>query len=193
MIKPEIRILGFDDGAFVPKSKEKVPVIGVICRGGKFLDGALKTEVIVDGLDATEKITKLINSTRHKQQLKVIMFDGITLAGFNIVDIKKLYEETKLPVIIINRKMPDLKKVKNALKNFGDFRKRWKMIVNAGKIKECEVRENKKVYYQSVGLSEEETEEIIKLSTTRSFIPEPLRLAHLIATAIVKGESYGRA
>jgi len=193
MLKSEIRILGFDDGAFVSKSEDKVPIIGVIFRGGKFLDGALKTEVIVDGIDATEKIIKLINSTRHKQQLKVIMFDGVTLAGFNVVDIKKLYEETKLPVIIINRKIPNLKKVKNALKNFKDFERRWGMILNAGEIKECEVRENKKVYYQSIGLSEEETEEIIKLSTTRSFIPEPLRVAHLIATAIVKGESYGRA
>ncbi len=112
MLKPEIRIVGFDDGAFKPRSKKLVPVIGVIFRGGNFLDGALKTQVRVDGTEATEKIVKLINSTRHKQQLKVIMLDGVTLAGFNVVDIKKLHEKTKLPVIVINRKMPDIKKVK---------------------------------------------------------------------------------
>jgi len=109
MLKSEIRILGFDDGAFIPKSKASVPVIGVIFRGGKFLDGALKTEVKVDGKDATEKIIKLINSTRHKKQLKVIMFDGITLGGFNVVDIKDIYEKTGLPLIVINRKIPNLK------------------------------------------------------------------------------------
>jgi endonuclease V-like protein UPF0215 family len=193
MIKPEIRILGFDDGAFESKSKGKVPVVGVIFRGGKFLDGALKTEVTIDGNDATEKIVKLINSSRHKQQLKVIMFDGVTLGGFNIVDIKKLNKKTGLPVIVINRKIPNLEEVKNALMNFKDFKQRWKKILNAGKIKECKIQENKKVYYQSVGLDDEETEEIIKLSTTRSFIPEPLRVAHIIATAFVKGESSGRA
>jgi len=193
MIKPEIRILGFDDGAFESKSKGKVPVVGVIFRGGKFLDGALKTEVTIDGNDATEKIVKLINSSRHKQQLKVIMFDGVTLGGFNIVDIKKLNKKTGLPVIVINRKIPNLEEVKNALMNFKDFKQRWKKILNAGKIKECKIQENKKVYYQSVGLDDEETEEVIKLSTTRSFIPEPLRVAHIIATAFVKGESSGRA
>jgi endonuclease V-like protein UPF0215 family len=193
MIKPEIRILGFDDGAFESKSKGKVPVVGVIFRGGKFLDGALKTEVTIDGNDATEKIVKLINSSRHKQQLKVIMFDGVTLGGFNIVDIKKLNKKTGLPVVVINRKIPNLEEVKNALMNFKDFKQRWKKILNAGKIKECKIQENKKVYYQSVGLDDEETEEIIKLSTTRSFIPEPLRVAHIIATAFVKGESSGRA
>jgi len=192
MLKPEIRILGFDDGAFVPKSEASVPVIGVIFRGGKFLDGALKTDVTIDGRDATEKIIKLINSTRHKQQLKVMMFDGVTLGGFNIVDIKKLHEETKLPVIIINRKLPNLKKVKNALKHFDDFEERWKIILNAGKLKECRIKD-RKVYYQSIGLSDEETREIIILSSTRSFIPEPLRIAHIIATAFVKGESSGRA
>ncbi|MEM7825344.1 MAG: DUF99 family protein [Candidatus Aenigmatarchaeota archaeon] len=193
MIKPEVRILGFDDGAFESKSKGKVPIVGVVFRGGKFLDGALKTEVSIDGNDATEKIAKLINSSKHKQQLKVIMFDGVTLGGFNIVDIKKLYKKTGLPVIVINRKVPNLKEVENALRNFKDFETRWKKILNAGKIKECNIKENKKVYYQSIGLEEEEVEEIIKLSTTRSFIPEPLRVAHIIATAIVKGESSGRA
>ena len=192
MFKSEIRILGFDDGAFTPRSQATVPVVGVIYRGGKFLDGALKTDVDIDGMDATDKIIKLINSTRHKQQLKVMMFDGITLGGFNIIDIKKMYEKTKLPVIIINRKIPNLKKVENALRNFENFKERWDIILKAGKIKECRIKD-KKVYYQSIGLSDEDTKEIISLSSTRSFIPEPLRVAHIIATAFVKGESGGRA
>lgn len=193
MLKSEIRILGFDDGAFTARSKELVPVIGVIFRGGKFLDGALKTEVAVDGNDATEKIAKLINTSRHKQQLKVIMFDGITLAGFNVVDVKKLSEQTGLPIIVINRKRPDLKKVKNALTNFDDSEARWQAIEDAGEIKECPLKDFKKVYYQSIAIEDDMAKEVIKLSCTRSFIPEPLRVAHLIATAVARGESYGRA
>lgn len=193
MLKSEIRILGFDDGAFIPRSKSLVPVIGVIFRGGKFLDGALKTEVEVDGTEATEKLVKLINNSRHKQQLKVIMLDGVTLAGFNIVDVKKLYEKTKLPVIVVNRKMPRLKKVKNALKNLDDFEKRWKKILNAGEIKRMKLNDKVDLYYQCIGIKDETAEEAIALSCTRSNIPEPLRVAHLLATALVKGESSGRA
>jgi hypothetical protein len=192
MLKSEIRILGFDDGAFIAKSNQLVPVVGVIYRGGKILDGALKTEVLVDGTEATEKIVKLINSSRHKQQLKVIMFDGITLAGFNMVDVKEVHEKTNIPVIVINRKRPDLKKVKAALKNFDDFENRWKAVEHAGEIKECLLKD-KKIFYQSVGMDDETAEEVIKLSSTRGFIPEPLRVAHLLVTAFVKGESYGRA
>ncbi|MBS3055575.1 MAG: DUF99 family protein [Candidatus Aenigmarchaeota archaeon] len=192
MLKSEIRILGFDDGAF-ERTDNQVLVIGVIFRGGKFLDGALKTEVTVDGNDATDKIVKLINSTRHKQQLKIIMFDGITLGGFNIVDIKKIHEETRIPVLVINRKHPDVKKVRKALKMFEDYKERWKMIKNAGRIKRFKVRDSKDIFYQSAGIDDKLAKEVITLSTTRSYIPEPLRAAHLIATAVVKGESYGRA
>ncbi|MEM5829594.1 MAG: DUF99 family protein [Candidatus Aenigmatarchaeota archaeon] len=193
MLKPEIRILGFDDSAFTPRSRELVPVVGVVFRGGKFLDGVLKIEVLVDGNDATEKIIKLVNSSRHKQQLKVMMFDGITLAGFNMVDIKRIFEETKIPVIVINRKMPDLVRVKRALKKFEDFEERWKAVENAGKIKECCIKDFKKVYYQNIGIDDSTAREVIKLSCTRSYIPEPLRIAHIIATGIARGESYGRA
>lgn len=192
MFKPEIRILGFDDGPFSFEDIS-VPIIGVVYRGGNYLDVVLKTEVKVDGLDATEKITRLINSSRHKPQLKILMFDGITLGGFNLVNIKELYKKTDLPIIVVNRKMPNLQDVQKALKNFKDYKKRWKIVQNAGKIKVCNLRDNKKVYYQCVGLSDEEAEEVIRLSTTHSQIPEPLRVAHLIATAIIKGESGGRA
>jgi endonuclease V-like protein UPF0215 family len=192
MVKEEIRILGIDDGPFTKDDKEVI-VIGVVYRGGEFIDGLLRTFVEIDGLDATEKLAKMINSSRHKQQLKVIMLDGITLGGFNIVDVKKLYSETKIPIIVINRKVPDLKSIKTALeKNFEDFEKRWKMILNAGKIKELKL-EKFSLYYQNIGLENEEAEEIILTSMKHAQIPEPLRVAHLIATGIVKGESEGHA
>lgn len=193
MLKEEIRILGFDDGSFESKSKGNVPVIGVVYRGGKFFDGILRTDVKIDGLDATRKLVRLINKSRHKQQLKVIMLDGITLGGFNLVDIDALYKKTGLPVIVVNRKHPDLTKVKKALKKFKDFKKRWEIVKKAGEIKECKLKQNKSVYYQCVGMDDEDAEEVIRLSTTHSFIPEPLRVAHLIATGIVKGESVGKA
>jgi len=192
MVKEEIRILGIDDGPF-SKDEKEVIVIGVVFRGGKFIDGVLRTYVSIDGLDATEKLSSMINSSKHKQQIKVIMLDGITLGGFNIVDVKKLYSETKIPIIVINRKVPDLKSIKKALeKNFDDFEKRWKMVLNAGKIKQMKL-EKFSIYYQNIGIDDEETEEIILTSLRHAQIPEPLRVAHLIASGIVKGESNGHA
>jgi len=187
-MKKEIRILGVDDGYFERGQKE-VLVVCTVFRGGLFLDGLLSTYVEIDGLNATEKLINLIKNSRHKKQLKVIMLDGITLGGFNLVDIKEVFEKTELPVIVINRKFPDIEKVKIALRKFSDFERRLKIIENAGPIKKY-----KRIYYQSIGFkSEKEVMEIIDISTTRSYIPEPLRIAHIIAAGITRGESYGRA
>lgn len=192
-IKKEIRILGFDDGPFKPRSKEKVLVVGAIYRGGNFFDGLMRTEVTCDSLDATDKIAEVVNNSRHKQELRVLMFKGVTIGGFNIIDIKSLSQKTHLPIIIVSRKKPNLKKILEALKNFHDFKERWEFIRNAGKIYKVEIKKNKNLYYQFIGLQKDEAEKIIKLACTRSLIPEPLRVAHLIASAMVKGESKGRA
>ncbi len=192
-IKKEIRIVGFDDAPFIPRSKGNVPIIGVVFRGGKFLDGIFKTEIEIDGMNATNILTRLLNNSKHKEQLKVIMLNGITMGGFNMIDISKLSKKTGLAVIVINRKKPNLKKIKKALKRFNNFEKRWGCIKNAGSIYMMKLEKNKNTYYQFNGLKQKEAERIIKLSCTRSLIPEPLRVAHLIASALIKGESGGRA
>lgn len=186
-IKREIRILALDDGPFEFKTKGKDILIGVIFRGGSFMDGLLKTEIDIDGLDATEKIIEITNKTKHKD-LRIIMLDGITFAGFNIVDIKEIYEKTGLPVIVINRKKPDLEKFKDGMKSLSNYDYRLRAIENAGPFYEFE-----KLCFQCIGLTIKEAEKIIKTTTTHSEIPEPLRVAHLIATGIVLGESVGRA
>lgn len=192
-MKPEIRVLGFDDAPFTPRSHGKTIVIGVITRGGKYPDGIIKTEVTIDGRDATEILSNVVNKSKHKQQLQAIMLNGVTIAGFNIVNIYKLHKHINLPIIVINRKKPNLEKIRKALKNFDDFDDRWRAIKAAGEINRVEVKPEKIMYYQCVGIENKAAEEIIKLTCTRSLVPEPLRLAHLIASALVKGESGGRA
>jgi len=191
VIKKEIRILAWDDGPFEFKTKGKAILVGVIFRGGQFLDGLLKTEVDIDGEDATEKIVEKILKTKHKD-LRVIMLDGITFAGFNTVDIKEIYEKTKLPVIVVNRKKPNFEKFIETLKALPNAEKRLEAVKNAGPVYWVSVK-NKRICFQCYGIKKEDAEEIIKTSSTMSLIPEPLRVAHLIANGFVLGESVGRA
>jgi endonuclease V-like protein UPF0215 family len=190
-IKKEIRILAWDDGPFEFKSKGKDILVGVIFRGGQFLDGMLKTEVDIDGTDATEKIIDKILKTKHKD-IRIIMLDGITVAGFNTVDIKEIYKKTKLPVIVVNRKKPDFEKFISSLKRMPEPNRRLKAVENAGPVYWVSIR-NKRICFQCYGISKDNASKIIKETSTMSLIPEPLRVAHLIATGFVLGESVGRA
>jgi hypothetical protein len=190
-IKKEIRILAWDDGPFEFKSKGKDILIGVIFRGGQFLDGLLKTEVEIDGEDATEKIIEKILKTRHKD-LRIVMLDGITVAGLNTVNIKEIHNKTGLPVIVVNRKKPNVEKFIETLKNMTNPEKRLEAVKDAGPIYSVSIK-NKRVYFQSCGIKKEDVEEIIRTTSNMSLIPEPLRVAHLIANGFVLGESVGRA
>ncbi len=182
-IKPEIRVLGVDDGMFTPHVKGSALIVGVVFRGGYWLDGVISTRVEVDGFDATDKIASMVNGSPHHKQLRVIMLDGVTFAGFNIVDIKKLNRATQLPVIAVTRDEPDFDDIKKALKKLPRSEERWKAVQNAGKITKVYTRNRKeKVYMETAGIQEEDAERILRLTSTRSSVPEPLRVAHLIAS-----------
>ncbi len=185
VIKPEIRVLGVDDGKFTPRTESQVPVIGVVFRGGYWLDGVMHTKIAVDGFDATDKISSMITLSPHYKQLRVIMLNGITFAGFNIVDIKTLNAATRLPVIAVTREKPNLAEIRKALKKMPKSEERWKAVLNAGEISTVPTRSQKeKIYIEVAGISVGDAQKILRLTSTRSKIPEPLRVAHLIASGI---------
>lgn len=204
-MKKEIRLIGIDDSPFDKCQKPKVfehtgnsrnfqvfkgnnvLVVGTVFRGGSWLDGVLSTKVKVDGTNATSKVIEMINKCKFKPQIHAILLNGIALGGFNIIDIKKLNKKTKLPVIVVIRNYPNFDSIKKALKKMKK-ESRFNLIKKAG-----EVIKVGKVYIQLAGISLEDAKEILKISCTRSFIPEPIRIAHIIASGIVTGESKGNA
>jgi len=184
-VKPEIRVLGIDDGAFTPHSRERVDVVGVVFRGGYWVDGFMHTRVQVDGMDATKKLAQMIAESPHYEQLRVIMLNGITLAGFNVVDIAELHEKAKLPVIAVTRDKPNFEDIRKALQHLPQTEKRWEAIEKAGRMVQVHTREGEEpVYMHAVGISEEIAKRILTSTSTRSNIPEPLRVAHIIASGL---------
>jgi len=191
-IKDEIRILGIDDGPFDLHAGGQALLVGVIYRGGKFLDGVLRTEVAVDGTDSTEKVAEMVCKSKYKD-IRIIMIDGLGFAGFNLVDIEELFERTGLPVIAVVRDMPDFAAIDEALENTAHKEFYLSCIKKAGRPKKVVNRDKKHIYIQYRGITFSDAEKIVKLSSTRSLIPEPIRVAHLIASGIVLGESRGGA
>jgi hypothetical protein len=186
-IKPEIRVLGIDDGVFVPRTKGTVNVVGIIYRGGCWFEGVMRTEITIDGLDATEKIAAMIENSPFCGEIRVVVLDGVTFAGFNVVDISKLSLRVDLPVISVVRKKPDLEEIKNALMNLPDFEIRWRAMENAGKIFEVETQKGENpVYIHISGILREDAEKIMKKTSTQSLIPEALRVAHIIASGLTR-------
>jgi uncharacterized protein len=191
-IKDEIRILGIDDGPFDLHAGGQALLVGVIYRGGKFLDGVLRTQVTIDGTDSTEIVAEMVLKSKYKD-IRVIMIDGLGFAGFNLVDLEELFERTGLPVIAVVRDMPDFAAIEAALENTKHKDHYLSCIKKAGCPKKVVTNDKKHIYIQYRGITFSDAEKIVKLSSTRSLIPEPLRVAHLIASGVVLGESRGGA
>ena len=190
-MKDMVRIIGIDDGPFSFEQKT-VPIVGVIIRAPNYIEGICRSEVHVDGVDANKVIEKMISNSNYKDQLRLIMFDGVAMGGFNVIDIEKLHNKLNIPITTITRTKPDLNAIKDTLKShFSDWQKRWKAI---DKLELIKINTNySPIYIKFIGLDKSEVQRLIRISTVRGVLPEPIRVAHLIATAFVKGESAGKA
>lgn len=180
-----MRILGIDDSSFASRKTGTATLIGLVFRGGTWLDGAMKTSVTIDGSDATERIIKMVKSSPHYDQLRVIMLNGITFATFNIVNIKQLFEFSGLPVIALTRGEPNITDLKEMSMKLSDWKKRLRAIREAGEAIKLITRRGC-VYVQLAGVSMDNVEKILEISCTHSKIPEPLRVAHIVASGFNK-------
>lgn len=196
-LKPESRIIGFDDAPFEPHSRgARVPVVGVVMRAGDYVEAVLKDEVTVDGRDANEVLENMLLNSRYLPQLKGILLDGIAFGGFNVIDIFRLSERTGIPVVSLTRDEPDMDSIFSALEtHFEDGRERAD-IVRKGELVQFNFtsdREDMVLWGKFAGTDFPGALEIVKLTINRGAMPEPLRVAHMIGSALVKGESRGRA
>ena len=182
-MKSGIKTVGIDDGHFTKDNDKETLVVGAVVRGNIELEGVLRTHIEIDGCDATEKIIEMIKKSRHYRQLKAVFTNSIMLGGLNILDINQMYEELGISVIAVLRKEPNIQKLVDGIKE--RFPEKAEILVEYGKPKRFG-----KIYYYSVGKN---VEELIKITTRKGSIPEPIRLAHLIATGVTLGESRGRA
>jgi len=188
-VKSQIRVIGFDDGTFTFSDKVsggRTIVVGVVMKGSTDVLGVVSRWLTVDGTDATSVLAEAVNSSRFKD-VRVIMLKGITYGGFNVVDVNELSERTSLPIVVVIRKRPDLRAIESALrKHFSDAKRRIEIIRKAPPLRELIPG---RLYYQCVGMSPKTAEEVIRVTTRNGLIPEPLRLAHMVASAVMTGES----
>lgn len=190
-MKPHVRVLGLDDSPF-SFSDDKVTVIGVVMRLPGYVEGVMHSRLAMDGEDGNEVLAKMINISRFKSQVRLVMLDGVAMGGFNVIDIEALNRETDLPVASITRDPPDFVQMEEALKrHFADWEHRLRIVRRSPLFQV--VTAHKPLHVAVAGIGEGEATELIRSSIVRGALPEPIRIAHLIAGAIERGESKGDA
>lgn len=210
-----MNVLGFDDGPFPRTHRGDVLLVGVVCSGTR-VDGIVSGKIRRDGANATRTMIELVRASQFHAHLQAVMLQGIAVGGFNVVDIHALAEALSVPVLVVARRRPDMAALRRAL--FSDdppgrsrvpgARRKWRLIERAGAMErlEASVRARRRaaedgvreptpprLYVQRHGLSMELARRVVAATTLHGNLPEPLRLAHLIAGGIATGKSRGRA
>ncbi|RPI48602.1 MAG: DUF99 family protein, partial [Betaproteobacteria bacterium] len=125
-------VIGFDDAPFGHAHRGDVAVVGIVYANHR-PEGVLLTKVRRDGANATAKLARAVLGSRHCPHLRLIMLQGIALAGFNVVDINELFARTKLPVLVVSRVKPDPQSVRRALlSRIRGGKRKWRLVERAG-------------------------------------------------------------
>jgi hypothetical protein len=180
--KPHPRVYAFDDSPFTFKD-ERTPLVGLVVTLPDYVEGVLRGEVAVDGDDSTDVVASLVTNSPHYEACQAIMLDGIAFGGFNIVDLDRLCEATRLPVLTVTRRKPDMEAMDLALRRHLPLRPDLPGLLRAHPLFSFP-RSPQPLWVASVGATRAETVALLKKSFVRGSFPEPLRLAHLFASAI---------
>lgn len=182
----EFRIVGVEDGGFSRKHGcgiQKALFVCVLLRG-KWINDFQVDMITVDGLDATEKLSSML----RQWSFDVVMLAGVSFAGFNLVDSTVVFEGFSKPVIVISRTKPNNVAVKNALRrHFEDWRVRWNIFEKLSSVYEIvSMPAEPPVYVEVVGAELNWARRVIRASSVCCRIPEPIRVARLVARGLTK-------
>jgi uncharacterized protein len=190
-MKAKSRFLGIDDAPF-RFSDETVPVVGVVVQAPSYIEGVLTTIVEVDGHDATDRITEMVSRSRYREGLAMVLLDGVAVGGFNVVDVDRLQAAIHRPVVTVTREKPDFAAIERALRRrFDDWEERLAQMRRHDVV--AVPSQDGDLWVSYVGADHRAVQQALALTTVRGNLPEPLRVAHLVAAGIARGESKGRA
>lgn len=173
LFNKDTRIFALDDSPF-SRGDEFACIIGVVVRKDLYIESIVKGLIRVDGLDATDKVAQMIEE--RGEGIRIIMTQGVTFGGFNILDVKYLFERYEIPIVNVVDHRPDMVAIKRALqKYFEDWEIRYSKLKDGFK-------EFGPIYIQSIGIEPETANKFLIQVTRGGTFPEPLRIADLVAS-----------
>lgn len=164
------------------KGRKKSVLAGVVMRRDLVIDGIAFGGAEIAGDDATESIIAMYRSL-GRSDVNCIMLDGLVISMYNIIDGKRVAAETGLPVVAIT--FEDSKGLKGAIKRH--FKRGWQAKIaqyeGLGKRERIVLRTGKPLYIRRWDVSCKGAVAILDAFTLQGAVPEPVKVAKLIARA----------
>lgn len=180
--KPHPQVVGVDDGAFERRDRY-APIAAVVLTLPEHVEAIRTGRVRVDGTDGTRRVVGLVRRLGSLEGIRAVLLDGAVVGGFNVIDLDALYRELGLPVVAVTRRAPEFPRIRAALKKWfpRSAAARWALL-RAHRLFPVATG-GQPILATAVGCTRVDAARLVRRSTVRGHWPEPVRLAHLVASA----------
>lgn len=180
--KAHPRVVGIDDGAFDRRDRY-APLAGVVVSAPDRLEAAGLSRVRVDGRDGTARAIALYRAISPPEGVRAILLDGAVVGGFNVLDLDAIHRATSVPVVAVTRRRPDFARIRAALERWFPRTASARLaLLRRHRLLRVPTGANP-IWATAAGCTADDAAWLVRRTTTVGFWPEPLRVAHLIASA----------
>ncbi|HDR73274.1 MAG TPA: DUF99 family protein [Methanoculleus sp.] len=179
--KKGLRVLGIAESF---SGREHSTVCGLVMRKDRIIDGAVFGRITVGGMDATGAVLRMVGHL-GRADINCIMISGCVIAWFNIVDPLVILEQTGLPVIAVTYEASEGLEEEIAAHFPGD-EERIEAYVRLGARTEIALHTGHRIYIRGWGIEDSQAARLCNDFTATGKIPEPLRVARLMARAMMQ-------
>lgn len=180
--KKGLRALGIAE-SYAGRSRSVLA--GVVMRKDLRIDGFTSGRVTVGGMDATDIILQMIHEL-DRRDINVVLLSGCVIAWFNVIDVQRVAEETGIPVICVTYEESD-GLLDDLRHHFPDDEDRIQAYLRLGEREPVDLGGNRTIYLRATGIGYPDAARFCRDFTLEGKIPEPLRVARLLAREVFSG------
>ena len=160
----------------------KSKLAGVVMRRDFVIDGFVFGSATVEGDDATDVIISMYEKL-DRDDISFILVSGLIISMYNIVDMKKLWKNIKVPIIGVTYVESD--GMEDAIRHHfpNSYESKIKQYQNLGTRTKISLHTKHDIYLRVEGCDIKEAKKLLDAFTLQGAIPEPLRVAQILAKA----------
>jgi hypothetical protein len=157
---------------------------GVVMRKDLRIDGVAIASLTVGGMDATDAVLGII-ATLGRRDINVVMVSGSVVAWYNILDPVAISGKTGLPLIVVTYEDSEGLE-EDIAHHFPGDEDRLRAYRNLGERTPVQLGDGSQVFIRPAGLTPEDAARILRDFTRDGKVPEPVRVARLIARGAMR-------
>jgi endonuclease V-like protein UPF0215 family len=157
---------------------------GVVMRKDLRIDGVALASLTVGGMDATGAVLGIIGALARRD-INLVMVSGSVIAWYNILDPEAVSEQSGLPVIVVTYEESEGLE-EDIRHHFPGDEERLAAYRRLGGRVPVELGGGDVVFTRATGISEKDAARVIRDFTRDGKVPEPVRVARLVARAAMR-------